>query len=92
VTQQYIVGEFSSLLGDLQRIPSGHTAAIRELRREVECSPLQVLPRLAREAMNLADTICLAALEQGDVDGFRDCARTAAALGDFTDNACLLLE
>jgi hypothetical protein len=42
--------------------------------------------------MNLADTICLAALEQGDVDGFRDCARTAAALGDFTDNACLLLE
>jgi hypothetical protein len=90
VTQQYIVGEFSALLGDLQRIPGGELAAVRELRREVESSPLQILPRLAREAMNLTDMICLAALEQGDVSGFRDCARTAVALGEFTDNARLL--
>ena len=92
VTQQYIVGEFSSLLGDLQRTPGGQLAAIRELRRDVECSPLQTLPRLAREAINLADVICMAALEQGDVSGFLDCARTAAALGEFTHNARLLRE
>ena len=92
MTQQYIVGELSSLLGDLQRAPGGQLAAIRELRREVECSPLQLLPGLAREAVNLTDVICLAALEQGDVDGFGDCARTAVALGEFTDSARLLLE
>jgi hypothetical protein len=92
VTQQYIVGEFSSLLGDVQRTPGGQLAAIRKLRREVECSPLQLLPRLAREAMNLTDVICWAALEQGDVGDFRDCAKTAVALGEFTDSARLLLE
>ena len=92
MTQQYIIGELSSLLGDLQRAPGGQLAAIRELRREVECSPLQMLPRLAREAMNLTDMICLAALEQGDVGGFRDCTRTAVALGEFTDNARLSRE
>lgn len=92
MTQQYIVGELSSLLGDLQRAPGGELAAIRELRREVECSSLQLLPRLAREAVNLTDVICLAALEQGNVGGFRDCARTAVALGEFRDSARLLLE
>ena len=90
MTQQYIVGELSSLLGDLQRTPGGQLAAIRELRREVECSPLQMLPRLARKAMNMTDVICWAALEPGNVGGFRDCARIAVALGEFTDSARLL--
>jgi hypothetical protein len=92
MTQQYIVGEFSSLLGDLQRTPGGQLAAIRELRSEVECSPLQMLPRLARRAMNLADVVCWAALEQGDVGGFRDCAKAAVALGEFMTSARLLPE
>ena len=80
------------MLGDLQRTPGGQLAAIRELRRDVECSPLQLLPRLAREAINLSDAICWVALEQGDVGAFRDCARTAVALGELTDNARLLRE
>jgi hypothetical protein len=92
VTEQYLVGELSSLLGDLQWTPCGQLAAIRELRREVECSPLQLLPQRAREAMNLSDVICRVALEQGDVGAFRDCARTAVALGEFTDNARLSRE
>lgn len=92
MTQQHLVGELSSLLGDLQRAPGGQLAAIRELRREVECSPLQLLPRLAREAMKLSDVICWVALEQGDVGAFRNCAETAVALGEFTYNARLLGE
>jgi hypothetical protein len=92
VTQQYIVGEFSSLLGDLQRTPLGQLGPILELRREVECAPLQMLPRLARDAMSLTDVICWAALERGDIGGFRDCSRTAVALGEFTNNARLLPE
>jgi hypothetical protein len=52
-----------------------------------------MLPRLARDAMSLTDVICWAALERGDIGGFRDyCSRTAVALGEFTNNARLLPE
>ena len=44
--------------------------AVDNLRHEVEFGPLPMLPRLAREALNLADRVCRAALEQGDADGF----------------------
>jgi hypothetical protein len=90
MTQQYIVGQFSVLLEELQP-PSGEwLAAVRELRSEVESCPYSILPRLARRAIALTDLICWGALEQGDVDSFRGCARSAAALGEFIDNARLL--
>ena len=63
--------------------------AVGKLRHEVEFSPLPVLPRLAREALNLADRVCRAALEQGDADGFCRHLGTAIALRDFTVNAGL---
>jgi hypothetical protein len=91
VTQQYIVGEFSSLLAELQPVPGALLAAVDDLRREVECSPLPRLPLLAHRALNLADVICWAALEDGDVTGFCRYAKMACALGEFTENAGLLL-
>ncbi|HEY3073000.1 MAG TPA: hypothetical protein VGJ46_09285 [Candidatus Limnocylindrales bacterium] len=90
MTQQYIIGQFSSLLGDLQPAPAGWLAAVDDLRREVESSPLPMLPRLAHEAMDLTDMICWAAVEQGDVGGFCRYAETAVALREFTANAGLL--
>ncbi len=90
MTQQYLVGEFSSLLAELQPAPGEWPAAVDELRREVERSALSGLPRLACEAMDLTDMICWAALERGDVSGFCRCAATAVALRDFTANAGLL--
>ena len=90
VTQQYIVGQFSVLLGDVQSRSGEWVAAVRELRSEVESCPLSMLPRLARKAIGLTDLICWSALEQGDLDCFRGCARSAAALGEFIDNARLL--
>jgi hypothetical protein len=90
VTQQYIVGQFSVLLEDV-RPPAGEwLAAVRELRGEVESCSLSMLPRLARKAIGLTDLICWSALEQGDLDSFWGCARSAAALGEFIDNARLL--
>jgi hypothetical protein len=90
VTQQYIVGQFSVLLGDVQP-PSGEWfAAVWKLRREVESCSVSMLPRCASEAMGLTDLICWSALEQGDVGGFCGCARSAAALGEFIDSAGLL--
>ncbi len=90
MTQQYLVGEFSSLLAELQPAPGEWPAAVDELRREVERSALSGLPRLACEAMDLTDMICWAALERGDASGFCSCAATAVALRDFTANAGLL--
>ena len=92
MTQQYIVGQFSVLLEDLQP-PSGKwLAAVRKLRSEVESCPLSMLPQLAQEAIGLTDRICWSAVEQGDVSSFCGYARSAAALGEFLDNARLLQE
>ena len=90
MTQQYIVGQFSSLLGDLQPAPDEWVAAVDELRREVESSPLYVLPKLAHEALSLTDVVCWSALEQGQVSAFEGYAKAAVALREFTENAGLL--
>jgi hypothetical protein len=91
MTQQYIAGEFSSLLAELRPAPNESlTAALDDLRREVEASPLARLPRLALKAMTLTDVICWAALERGDASGFCRYANGAAMLQEFTDNADLL--
>jgi hypothetical protein len=91
VTQQYLIGQFSVLLEDLQPPPGERlAAAVYDLRREVESSPPAMLGSLAREAMSLTDAICWAALERGDSQGFCRYAAGALALGEFTDAAGLL--
>jgi hypothetical protein len=91
VTQQYIVGKFSALLGGLEptaREPLGDV--VGKLRREVECSALTLLPQLAREALKLTDVVCWCTLDRGDVHGFCRCAETARALREFSASANLL--
>ena len=91
MTQQYIAGEFSSLLAELRPAPNeALTDALDTLRREVEVGPLARLPRLARKAMTLTDAICWRALAQGDASGFCRYATSAAMLQEFSDNAHLL--
>jgi hypothetical protein len=90
MTQQYIVGEFSSLLADLEPAPGECVAAVARLRREVEHAPVWGLGPLAHEAMSLTDVVCWAALEGGDENNFCRYAATAAALREFTGNAGLL--
>ena len=91
MTQQYILGELSSLLAELQPAPTALLdQALHDMRREVELSTVPILPRLATDAMTLTDTICWTALDQGNVAGFCRYASIAAALGDFTVSASLL--
>jgi hypothetical protein len=91
MTQHYIVGEFSLLLAGLLPVAGGlHGEAVSNLRHEVESAAVPTLPRLAREAMTLTDTICWAALERGDASEFRRCADAAVALRELTANADLL--
>ena len=93
MTQQYIVGEFSVLLEELQPPPGERLAdVVHDLRREVECCPLWMLPKLAHEAIDLSDVVCWDALERGDSGGFGRYAKAAVALGQLTDNARLLRE
>ena len=90
MTQQYLIGQLSTLLEELQPPPGEMLAGdVRGLRQEVEHSGVQMLPVLAREAIVLGDVICWVALERGDSDGFRRYASAVVALGDFTENACL---
>ncbi len=91
MTQQYIAGELSALLAELRPTPSESLAhALAELRREIELGPQAQLPRLAREAMTLADLLCWTALDLGDTDGFRRYTSGADMLRQFTDSASLL--
>jgi hypothetical protein len=92
MTQQYIIGELSALLGEFQPPPGERlAAAVHALRREVESSSLATLPWLAHQAMDLTDAICWAALEQGDSSAFCRNAKAGFALGEFTDSAGLSL-
>ena len=90
MTQQYIVGQFSSLLSHLEPASNEWRTSVNDLRREVERSQIQALPRLVRDALDLANAICLSTLEHGDAPGFRAYAAAAAALAEFAENAGLI--
>jgi hypothetical protein len=91
VTTQYIAGEFSALLAELEPTAGARLRGlVGNLRQEVESSPLPLLPRLAREALILADDACWLALEQGDACGFCRCPETASELQEFSASANLL--
>jgi hypothetical protein len=90
VTQQYIVGEFSSLVGELERTAGELRRAVSRLRRQIEASPPSELPKLALAALSITDLVCLRSLEEGDVAAFRHSADAAEALREFMISANLL--
>jgi hypothetical protein len=91
MTQQYLIGQFSVLLEDLQPSPGDClAAAVRDLREEVEHSSMPMLSTLACQAMALSDRVCWGALECGDASGFCRYVKAAVALGEFTDAAGLV--
>ena len=90
MTQEYIVGQFSTLLGELQTSLGEYSAVVSQVRREVESSPVGHLPDLVSKALGLTEAMCWAALGRGDAAGFDCCATAAGALWDFADSAGLL--
>lgn len=68
VTQQYLAGELSSLLGELQAA-AGNSPAMREvaiLRREAERAPMVALASVTERALQAANRVCGDALARGD--------------------------
>lgn len=90
MTQHYIVGQFSMLLGELESASAQEAVAVGRLRRHVETSRPSDLRLLARRAAELIDIMCWAALERGDGRGFAHCADVAAGLWEFRRTAGLI--
>ncbi|HEX9546762.1 MAG TPA: hypothetical protein VF942_05460 [Acidimicrobiales bacterium] len=77
MTQQYLVGELSLILSELQAAAT-NAAAVRDvvrLRREAETTPPTALGPVVARAVKLGERVCWDALTQGESAGFiRDTA------------------
>ncbi len=72
MTQQYLVGELSLILGELQTVATNE-AAVREiarLRQEAETTPPAALAPVVKRAVELTNRVCWETLEWGDVATF----------------------
>jgi len=72
MTQQYLLGELSAILGELQAVATKE-AAVRDvvrLRQEAETTPPAALAPVVVRAVELADRRCWDALTRGDTAAF----------------------
>lgn len=92
MTQQYRCGEFAWRLAELEAAAGIARTAVRQLRREAEVMAPSMLGDLAQRALQLADTICWHALDQGDLHTFASTATIAADLHQFAISARLIDE
>ena len=92
MTQQYLAGELSVVLGHLQAAAT--TEASRRhawsLRQVVETEPVTVLGSVTVAALVLTERLCWASLTRGDMAAFDRQAAVCAELHDFGVCAGLL--
>jgi hypothetical protein len=85
MTQQYLLGELSLILGELQTVATNE-AAVRDvaaLRREAETRPLAALASVAARALELTDDWCRDSLARGDTAAFARQAAIFVELSEF---------
>jgi hypothetical protein len=92
MTQQYLAGELSSLLGELQTVATNAASArdLARLRHEAETWPLPALPSVAVRALVLTDDLCWDSLTRADAASFARQAALGAELHEFGVCAGLL--
>jgi hypothetical protein len=92
MTQQYLAGELSSLLGELQTVATNGTSArdLARLRHETETWPLPALSSVAVRALVLTDDLCWDSLTRSDAASFARQAALGAELHEFGVCAGLL--
>jgi hypothetical protein len=92
MTQQYLAGELSVLLGHLQAAAT--TEASRRdawsLRQAAETQPVTVLGSVTAAALALTERMCWDSLNRGDMAAFNCQAAVCAELHDFGVCAGLL--
>lgn len=94
MTQQYLVGELSHVLGELQAVAMNDATVgeIGRLRHEAETTSPAALAPLLRRAVALTNRVCWDALERGDAPTFVRAAAICAELREFGICASLLEE
>lgn len=94
MTLQYIAGELSLILGELEAAVSSRAARrqVADVRHEAETAPFPALPAVATRALRLTDDACWASLARGDAECFRREAAIGAELWSFSVCARLLDE
>ena len=92
MTQQYLLGELSLILGELQAVAANEAAVrdIARLRREAEAGSLAALASVAARALKLADGWCWDSLLRGDSAAFARQAAICAELWEFAVCAGLI--
>ncbi len=72
MTRQYVAGELSVILGELQVATTSAAAAYEaaRLRHEAETTPPAELAGVAERAIELTDGVCWDSLEHGEVAVF----------------------
>jgi hypothetical protein len=84
MTQQYIIGELSVRLEQLQAAMAPEAARdVARLRHQVETGTPAALAVAASRALALADGLCWESLSQGDTATFARQAKASADLRQF---------
>jgi hypothetical protein len=94
MTQHYLAGELSLLLGRLQAVATDVASQrdLSQLRREAETGPLTTLGSVVVRAFGLADDMCWDSLRRGDSAAFHSQAAVGAELREFAVCAGMLEE
>jgi hypothetical protein len=94
MTLQYIAGELSFLLGELESAAADAElrSDVDRVRREAETVALGALPPVAERALQLADRACWDSLTRGDVAAFTRQVTICAELWEFGTCAGLVEE
>lgn len=94
MTRQYINGELSVRLAELQAVAQSQESAgeAAQLRLEAEAAPFGVLPLVALRALDLMRGLCRESLARGDLRAFNRQATLGAELREFAVSARLLAE
>ncbi len=94
MTQQYLAGELSLLLGELQATMTNEASVVEvtHLRRRAETGTRSALASVAVHALKVADWVCWDSLTRGDAAAFTRQAAICAELWEFGVCARLLEE
>jgi hypothetical protein len=93
MTQDYLIGELSVRLGQLQADAAQDTAAeVAALRQQIETGPPQGLSTAALQALALGDRLCWQSLCRGEMAAFSRQAETLAELRLFSVCSRLLAD
>jgi hypothetical protein len=90
MTWQYLIGELSVRLEQLEATTGRAGPDLARLRGQVETGPVTGLSSATARAMALADGLCWDSLSRGDVAAFAAQATTLAELCQFDISVRLL--